>query len=128
MKGINPKEYIQKAEIRVKVVHSTDQDQNASHSVKLGLYDKMTGKLVSQAILLGTEPTWKVFLARSVVARWLRSPYTNNGVQVEIMADTVEKKRVPKVFMYGDSSGAFMVVYTDGRRLQGVEGIVFLRE
>ena len=128
IKGINPKEYIQKAEIRIKVVHSVGQDQNASYPVNLGLYDKMTGKLVSQAVLLGTEPTWKVFMVRSAVVRWLRSPHTNHGVQVKVMSDTVEQKAVPKVLMYGGSSGPFMVVYTDGRRLQDVEGGAFLRE
>ncbi|KAL9963315.1 hypothetical protein ACROYT_G032507 [Oculina patagonica] len=128
MKEINPKEYIQKAEIHVKVVHSANKDQNASHAVNLGLYDKMTGELISQTILLGTEPAWKVFMVRTAVVRWLRSPYTNHGVQVEIMTDSGKRKPVPKVLMNGDRSGPFLVVYTDGRRLQGVEGSAFLRD
>ena len=53
MEGINTKEYIQKAEIRAKVEYSTDQDRNASLPVKLGIYDKTTGVLISTGILLG---------------------------------------------------------------------------
>lgn len=128
MKGINTKEYIQMAEIRAKVVCSSDQDQNVSHPVKLGLYDKMTGELISQAILCGTDPTWKVFMVRSAAVRWLRSPYTIHGVQVEVMADTKAQKTVPKVLMHGGRSGPFLVVYTDGRLLHGVDDSPFIRE
>lgn len=127
MKEINLKEFIQKAEIRVKVVLSAGQDQSASHRVRLGLYDNMTGDLISKATLLGTEPTWAVFMVRSALVRWLRSPQTNHEVQVEVLADTEESNTVPKVFMYGGRS-PFMVVYADGRRLQSVEDGVLLKE
>ena len=128
MKGINLKEYIQKAEIRVKVVRSSGQAQNVSHPVILGLYDNMTGELISKATLLGTEPTWTMFMVRSAVVKWLRSPQINHGVQVAVLADTEQPKTVLKVRMYGGRSGPFMVVYADGRGLQGVEDRAFLRE
>ena len=128
MKGINTKEYIQKAEIRAKVEYSTDQDQNASYPVKLGLYDKTTGVLISTAVLLGRHPTWKVFMVRSAVVRWLRSPHTSHGVRIEVLADSATQKRVPKVLMHGGRSGPFLVVYTDARLLKGVEDSPFIRE
>ena len=128
MKGINTKEYIQKAEIRVKVEYSTDQHHNASHSVKLGLYDKITGVLISQAVLRGRDPTWKVFMVRSAVVRWLRSAHTIHGVQVGVLADSETQKPAPKVLMHGGQSGPFLVVYTDGRLLRGVEDSPFIRE
>lgn len=129
MKGINTKEYIQKAEIRAKVEYSTDQDHNASHPVKLGLYDKTTGGLISTAVLLGRDPTWKVFMVRSAVVRWLnRSQHTIPEVRVEVMAESDTQKPVPKVLMHGGRSGPFLVVYTDARLLRGVEDSPFIRE
>jgi len=129
MKGINAKEYIQKAEIRAKVEYSTDQDQNASHPVKLGLYDKTAGVLISKAVLHGRDPTWTVFMVPSAdVARWLRSPHTIPEVRVEVLADSDKQKPVPKVLMHGGSSGPFLVVYTDARRLHGVEDSPFIRD
>ena len=126
--GINTKKYIQKAEIRGKVNYSTDQDQNASHTVKLGIYDKTTGVLISKEVLLGRDPTWKVFMVRSAVVRWLRSPHTIARVRVEVLPDSDAQKRVPKVLMHGGRSGPFLVVYTDTRLLQGVEDNPFIRE
>lgn len=128
MKGINAKEYVQKAEIRAKVEYSNDQDHNASHPVKLGLYDKITGVLISQAVLRETHPTWKIFRVRSAVVRWLRSPHSIHGVRVEVVADSETQKPAPKVFMHGGKSGPFLVVYTDGRLLHGVEDSPFIRE
>ena len=120
-KGINPREYIQKAEIRVKAVHYAGQDVNPDQPVKLGLYERMTGNLISQASFRGTEPTWIVFMVRSAVYRWLRYPFTNLGVRIQVMADSRTRRTVPVVSIYSGRNGPFMVVYTDGRRLHGVE-------
>ena len=129
MKGINTKEYIQKAEIRAKVEYSTDQDQNASHPVKLGLYDKTAGVLISTAVLLGRDPTWTVFMVRSAVVRWLnRSQHTIHEVRVEVLGDSDAQKPVPKVLMHGGKSGPFLVVYTDAKLLRSVEDSPFTRE
>ena len=128
MEGINTKEYIQKAEIRAKVEYSTDQNRNASLPVKLGIYDKTTGVLISTEVLLGRDPTWKVFMVRSAVARWLRSPHTIPGVRIEVLADSDTQKPVPKVLMHSGRSGPFLVVYTDTRLLHGVEDNPFMRE
>ena len=120
--GINIKEYIQKAEIRGKVNYSTDQDQNTSHPVKLGIYDKTTGVLISKEVLLGRDPTWKVFMVRSAAVRWLRFPLTISGARVEVLADSDAQKHVPILLMHGGRSEQFLVVCTRYKAIAGCGG------
>ena len=131
--GINSKEYVQKAEIRIKIFHLPGQDPNAVHLASLGLYDERTGKLISKPVLQGAGTTWIVFtLDRSAVARWFLSSDTIHEVQIKVVTDYMAKDTVPEVMIYngtnGEPNGPFMVVYTDERLLQGAEDSPFLRK
>ena len=131
--GINSKEYVQKAEIRIKIFHLPVKDPNAVHLASLGLYDERTGKLISKPVLQGADPTWIVFtLVRSAIARWFRSPDTIHEVQIKVVTDYKAKDTVPEVMICngtnGEPNGPYMVVYTDERLLQGAEDSPFLRK
>lgn len=130
VKGIDPKEHVEKAEIRINFQKIVGQVFSDDKLGSCGLYDKKTGRLITKSALQGADPNWIVFpMVETAVVQWFQSIDTVHEVQVKVVSDSADDS-VPKPLISnttnGNSDGVFMVVYTDGRQLQEVEYDPFL--
>ena len=131
MKGIDPKEHVEKAEIRIKFSHIAGKTLSDDEIAAFGLYDKKSGKLITKSALQGADSNWIVFaMVETAVVQWFQSNGAIHEVQVKVVTASANNT-VPKALICnatsGDSDGVFMVIYTDGRQLQEAEYAPFLR-
>ncbi|PFX14694.1 protein decapentaplegic-like [Stylophora pistillata] len=131
VKGIDPKEHIEKAEIRIKFSHIAGKTFSDDEIATFGLYDKNSGKLITKSAHRGADSNWIVFpMVETAVVQWFQSTGAIHEVQVKVVTASANNT-VPKALICnatsGDSDGVFMVIYTDGRQLQEADYAPFLR-